>query len=52
MHADSCFIAGSDRIHTFVPARCTMRYETNVANGVTGVEFDRMDIEMNKFAVQ
>lgn len=29
----------------------TLRYETNVANGVTGIEFDRRDIEMNKFAV-
>lgn len=29
----------------------TMRYETNVANGVTCVEFDRKDIEMNKMAV-
>ena len=29
----------------------TLRYETNVNNGVTGLEFDRRDIEMNKFAV-
>ena len=29
----------------------TMRYETNVANGVTSIEFDRRDIEMNKMAV-
>ena len=28
-----------------------MRYETNVANGVTCIEFDRKDIEMNKMAV-
>lgn len=26
----------------------TMRWETNVKNGVTGLEFDRNDIEMNK----
>lgn len=25
-----------------------MRWETNVKNGVTGLEFDRNDIEMNK----
>ena len=28
-----------------------MRWETNVANGVCGVEFDRKDIEMNKLVV-
>ena len=28
-----------------------MRYETNVANGVTGLKFDRKDIEMNKLGV-
>ena len=28
-----------------------MRYETNVSNGVTSVEFDRKDIEMNKLAI-
>lgn len=26
----------------------SMRWETNVKNGVTGLEFDRNDIEMNK----
>lgn len=26
----------------------TMRWETNVKNGVTGLEFDRSDIDMNK----
>lgn len=29
----------------------SLRYETNVNNGVTGIEFDRSDIEMNKFGV-
>ena len=29
----------------------TMRWETNVGNGVTGMEFDRKDIEMNKLCV-
>jgi len=28
-----------------------VRYETNVANGVTAIEFDRKDIEMNKMVV-
>jgi len=28
-----------------------MRYETNVSNGVTNVEFDRKDIEMNKMGI-
>ena len=28
-----------------------MRYETNVANGVTNIEFDRKDIEMNKMGI-
>lgn len=29
----------------------TLRWETNVKNGVTCIEFDRKDIEMNKMAV-
>jgi WD40 repeat protein len=29
----------------------SLRYETNVKNGVTNIDFDRKDIEMNKFAV-
>ena len=28
-----------------------MRWETNASNGVTCVEFDRKDVEMNKLAV-
>lgn len=28
-----------------------VRWETNVRNGVCGVQFDRKDIAMNKFAV-
>jgi hypothetical protein len=28
-----------------------MRYETNVSNGVTNIEFDRKDIEMNKMGI-
>tara|TARA_B100000795_G_scaffold171442_1_gene129229 strand:- start:104 stop:598 length:495 start_codon:yes stop_codon:yes gene_type:complete len=29
----------------------SIRWETNVGNGVTGLEFDRKDIEMNKLCV-
>merc|ERR1712216_794271 len=29
----------------------TLRWETNCANGVVGLEFDRKDIEMNKLVV-
>jgi hypothetical protein len=29
----------------------TTRYETNIGNGVTSIEFDRKDIDMNKMAV-
>jgi hypothetical protein len=28
-----------------------MRWETNVGNGVIGLDFDRKDIEMNKLVV-
>lgn len=28
-----------------------VRWQANVGNGVCGVQFDRQDIEMNKFAV-
>jgi len=28
-----------------------MRWEGNVGNGITGLEFDRKDIEMNKLGV-
>lgn len=30
---------------------CSQRWETNVKNGVCGLEFDRRDIEMNKLVV-
>ena len=29
-----------------------LRFETNVSNGVCGVEFDRNDIEMNKLVAR
>ena len=50
---ERCVSAGYDNgdIKLFDLRTNTLRYETNVANGVTGVEFDRRDIEMNKFAV-
>lgn len=50
---DRCIAAGYDNgdIKLFDLRTNTMRYETNVANGVTCLEFDRKDIEMNKLAV-
>jgi len=50
---DRCIAAGYDNgdIKIFDLRTSTLRYETNVANGVTCIEFDRKDIEMNKCAV-
>lgn len=50
---DRCIAAGYDNgdVKLFDLRTSTMRYETNVANGVTSIEFDRKDIEMNKMAV-
>jgi WD repeat-containing protein 92 len=50
---DRCIVAGYDNgdVKLFDLRTNTMRYETNVGNGVTSVEFDRKDIEMNKLAV-
>lgn len=50
---DRCIVAGYDNgdVKLFDLRTSTLRYETNVANGVTCVEFDRKDIEMNKLAV-
>jgi WD40 repeat protein len=50
---DRCISAGYDNgdIKIFDLRTNTLRYETNVANGVTNIEFDRKDIEMNKLAV-
>lgn len=50
---ERCIVSGYDNgdIKLFdLRANC-IRYETNVANGVTCVEFDRKDIEMNKMVV-
>lgn len=50
---DRCIVAGYDNgdVKLFDLRTSTMRYETNVENGVTCVEFDRKDIEMNKLGV-
>lgn len=50
---DRCIVAGYDNgdVKLFDLRTNAIRYETNVANGVTSVEFDRKDIEMNKLAV-
>jgi len=50
---DRCIVAGYDNgdVKLFDLRMNAMRYETNVANGVTSIEFDRKDIEMNKMAV-
>lgn len=50
---ERCIVAGYDNgdIKLFDLRANAIRYETNVANGVTSVEFDRKDIEMNKMVV-
>ena len=50
---ERCIVAGYDNgdLKLFDLRTNTIRFETNVANGVTCVEFDRKDIEMNKLAV-
>jgi len=50
---ERCIVAGYDNgdIKLFDLRTNTMRYETNISNGVTCVEFDRKDIEMNKLVV-
>lgn len=50
---DRCIAAGYDNgdVKLFDLRTNSLRYETNVANGVTSIEFDRKDIEMNKMAV-
>jgi WD repeat-containing protein 92 len=46
-------VAGYDNgdIKLFDLRANSIRFETNVSNGVTSVEFDRKDIEMNKMVV-
>jgi WD repeat-containing protein 92 len=50
---DRCIVAGYDNgdVKLFDLRTHTMRYETNVGNGVTDIEFDRKDIEMNKMGI-
>lgn len=50
---DRCIVAGYDNgdIKLFDLRTNSMRYEGNVGNGVTCMEFDRKDIEANKLAV-
>ncbi|CAM9998427.1 unnamed protein product, partial [Choristocarpus tenellus] len=47
---DRCVSAGYDNgdVKLFDLKTQTMRWETNVKNGVTCIDFDRKDIEMNK----
>lgn len=51
---ERCIAAGYDNgdVKLFDLRANAMRYETNVSNGVTSIEFDRKDIEMNKMAVR
>eukprot|EP00878_Enallax_costatus_P023903 GHUV01025464.1.p1 GENE.GHUV01025464.1~~GHUV01025464.1.p1 ORF type:complete len:249 (+),score=60.16 GHUV01025464.1:856-1602(+) len=50
---DRCVLAGYDNgdVKMFDLKMNQLRWETNVKNGVCGVQFDRRDIQMNKFAV-
>ncbi|KAG9416848.1 WD repeat-containing protein 92 [Aphanomyces cochlioides] len=50
---ERCIAAGYDNgdVKLFDLRTNTMRWETNVQNGVVGVQFDRKDIEMNKLLV-
>ncbi|CAG9460938.1 unnamed protein product [Pedinophyceae sp. YPF-701] len=50
---ERCVLAGYDNgdVKMFDLRTNQVRWETNVGNGVCGVEFDRKDIQMNKFMV-
>ena len=50
---DRCVVAGYDNgdVKLFDLAAGKLRWETNVSNGVCGVEFDRKDIAINKLVV-
>ena len=50
---ERCVVAGYDNgdVKMFDLRTNSLRYETNCKNGVTGLEFDRKDIEMNKLVV-
>eukprot|EP00891_Asterochloris_glomerata_P000233 jgi/Astpho2/233/fgenesh1_pm.00010_%23_7_t len=51
--AERCVLAGYDNgdVKMFDLRTNTVRWEGNVRNGVCGVQFDRPDIQMNKFVV-
>jgi WD repeat-containing protein 92 len=51
--SERCIVAGYDNgdVKLFDLRTQTMRWETNVGNGVVSVEFDRKDIAMNKLVV-
>lgn len=50
---ERCLVAGYDNgdVKLFDLRTNCLRWDTNVANGVCGIEFDRPDIPMNKMAV-
>lgn len=50
---DRCIIAGYDNgdVKLFDLKTNSIRWEHNCANGITGIEFDRKDIEMNKLVI-
>ena len=50
---ERCLLAGYDNgdVKMFDLRMNAVRWQANVGNGVCGVQFDRQDIEMNKFAV-
>ena len=50
---ERCVLAGYDNgdVKMFDLRANKLRWETNVKNGVCGVQFDRPDINMNKFVV-
>ncbi|PNW72329.1 hypothetical protein CHLRE_16g672600v5 [Chlamydomonas reinhardtii] len=50
---ERCLLAGYDNgdVKMFDLRMNKVRWETNVRNGVCGLQFDRKDISMNKFAV-
>ncbi len=50
---ERCLLAGYDNgdVKLFDLRMNTVRWQANVGNGVCGVQFDRQDIEMNKFVV-
>ncbi|XP_014667141.1 PREDICTED: WD repeat-containing protein 92-like [Priapulus caudatus] len=52
-HQDRCVAAGYDNgdLKLFDLRSMSLRWETNIKNGICGLEFDRKDINMNKLVV-